>query len=175
MKWTVLQLLAALALAGMTPASAQQTEWNPSDSLEKRGFEDPKNVIQWQRNRAVQRAFQAALFARDFGKLAQYVDLEFELIEPAGLPIGGTYRGIEGFMRFWEAVPKYMKIHSNEFKHTYITDDPNRVVQEFVVKGTVIATGEEFESPVFDRFVFRNGKILSISPFYFNLPNVKPH
>jgi ketosteroid isomerase-like protein len=172
-----LLLIGALSLPSIAPTLAQSDQWElkagASASRVERGFEKADNVATWKKNREVQKRFQNAVYARDYAKLraqiAELVDPDFELVEPSGLPYGGTYKGVEGFIQFWETAPKYFKTSVHEFRHSFITDDPNRIVQEIFLRGTVVATGEEYE----DRFVFRNGKILSISPFFFNLPPVK--
>jgi ketosteroid isomerase-like protein len=177
-------LLSGLWAAGARDALAQrgaggdrrdlwEKKADTAEGAMRRGFEDPAVVAAWKRNRDVQKRFQDAIYTRDYAKIPELLDPDFQLVEPSGLPYGGVYKGMEGFLKFWETSPRFFKTDHHEFKHSFITDDPDLIVQEIFVSGVIVATGQRFEGPMFDRFAFRDGRILSISPFFFNLPPVR--
>ena len=119
----------------------------------------------------VKTRFVDALFAGDHETMASLVHADFELREPDALPYGGTYRGIEGFKKCWELIPQ--SSHQTEHLDTlrcYFTEDADSIVVELDCRGIRKDTGEPFQSRVMEQFEFRDGKILAITIYWFNIP-----
>jgi ketosteroid isomerase-like protein len=131
----------------------------------------PTMTAAHQRNHDVKTRFVDALFKNDWDTLAALVHPDFELREPDALPYGGIYQGIAGFKRCWELIPQ--SSHKTEHLDTlrcFFTEDPDSIVVELEFRGARRDTGEKFASKVMEQFDFRDGKILAITLYWFNIP-----
>lgn len=122
-------------------------------------------------NNEVKTRFVDALFRNDWEAMAPLVHPDFELREPAALPYGGTYKGLEGFRECWELIPQ--SSHRTEHLDTlrcHFAEDPDSIVVELEFRGSRKDTGEKFASKVMEQFEFRDGLISAITLFWFNIP-----
>ncbi len=119
-------------------------------------------------NLAVLERFVAAVFAGDADTILSLCDPDFVLEEGSGLSFAGTYPGGEGFLRFFGIFNETLDIERMETLRIYTTQDPDFVVTEMELRATVRATGKPFESSLLERWHFRDGKVLSVKPHYFN-------
>jgi uncharacterized protein len=122
-------------------------------------------------NHDVKTRFVDALFAKDWETMADLVHPEFELREPDALPYGGVYKGLEGFKKCWELIPQ--SSHVTEHLDTlrcFFTEDPDSIVVELQFRGSKKDTGEKFASKVMEQFDFKDGKIIAITLYWFNIP-----
>ncbi len=115
-----------------------------------------------------------AVLSGDWETAGTLLHPDFALHEPASLPFGGVYKGLEGFKEFSKIVRTFIKTESIETIRNYFTDDPDYILVEAATKGKVLATGVAYESPVMEEFRFRDGKVLSIMPCWFNIPDFPP-
>ena len=131
----------------------------------------PKMTPKHEANNAVKIRFVDALFSNDWATMAPLVHPDFELREPDALPYGGIYKGIDGFKKCWELIPKASHVTEHlDTLHTYFTEDPDRIVVELDFRGSRRGTGEKFASKVMEQFEFRDGKIAAIILYWFNIP-----
>ncbi len=111
--------------------------------------------------------FMAATRTGDKAALAEMVHPEFELIEPTGVPYEGVFRGLDGWRRLARAVIDAWE----DFKVEPI-NFPGESADTFVVNlrlsGRSRKTGRPFSMSVLELWTFRDGKLLSISPHYFD-------
>lgn len=125
-------------------------------------------------NNDVKTRFVDALFRNDWDTMAPLVHPDFELREPAALPYGGIYKGIEGFKECWELIPQ--SSHQTEHLDTlrcHYADDPNTIVVELEFRGSRKDTGEKFASKVMEQFEFKDGLISAITLYWFDIPEFK--
>lgn len=120
------------------------------------------------RNIQVKEQFVAAVFAGDADTIRALADPAFELHEGSGLPFAGTYRGAEGFLKFLGTFSQTFDIERLEPIRSYESQDPDRMAFEFDLRATVRNTGQLFESTLIEIWNFRDGKVLSVKPHYFN-------
>jgi len=131
----------------------------------------PTMTAAHQHSHEVKTRFVDALFRNDWDTMAALVHPDFELREPEALPYGGTYQGIAGFRRCWELIPQ--SSHKTEHLDTlrcYFTEDPDSILVELEFRGSRRDTGEKFASRVMEQFEFRDGRILAITLYWFNIP-----
>jgi ketosteroid isomerase-like protein len=126
---------------------------------------------QHEANHDVKTRFVDALFKNEWDTMATLVTPDLELREPAALPYGGTWKGLEGFKKCWELIPQA----SHAVEHlttlrTYFTEDPDSIFVELDFAGRKKSTGEKFASKVMEQFEFRDGKISAIVLYWFNIP-----
>jgi ketosteroid isomerase-like protein len=129
----------------------------------------PAMTPQHHANNDVKTRFVEALFANDWEAMAPFVHPDFELREPDALPYGGVYKGLDGFKKCWELIPQTG--HKTEYLNTlrcYFTEDPDSIIVELDTRGTK-HSGKKFASKVMEQFEFREGKILAITLFWFNI------
>lgn len=131
----------------------------------------PAMTPQHHANNEVKTRFVDAVFANDWQAMAALVHPDFELREPKALPYGGTYKGIEGFKKCWELIPR--SSHVTEHLDTlrcHFTEDPDSILVELDFRGRKRGTEEKFASKVIEQFEFRDGKILAITLYWFDIP-----
>jgi ketosteroid isomerase-like protein len=121
-------------------------------------------------NLPVQQRFVAAVFAGDGDTIRSLCAPDFELLEGSGLPFAGVFRGAEGFLAFLGVFNDTFELeYLNPVRH-YASDDPDRMAFDFELRGVHRATGEAFESSLVELWTFREGKVVTIKPHYFNVP-----
>ena len=131
----------------------------------------PTLTPQHHANADVKTAFVDFLFKGDWDAMAPLVHPEFELREPDLLAYGGVHKGLDGFKKCWELIPQTG--HKTDYLTTlgcYFSEDPNSMIVELDVKGHNSNTGVKFASKVMEQFDFKDGKIVAISLYWFNLP-----
>jgi uncharacterized protein len=119
---------------------------------------------------ALKERFVGAIMAGDWETAGQLADPDFELREPASLPYGGIYKGIEGFQKCLAAIQKAHKTTGLDIMDSYFPADSDRMITEMEWRGVPNATGQEASSRVLEHYAFRDGKVLSITLFWFNIP-----
>jgi ketosteroid isomerase-like protein len=111
--------------------------------------------------------FMAATRTGDKATLAELVHPEFELIEPTGVPYEGTFRGLDGWRKLARAV-----IEAWDDFHVEPISFPGESVDTLVVNlrlsGRSRKTGRPFSMSVLELWTFRDGKVIGISPHYFD-------
>ena len=89
------------------------------------------------------------------------------IIEAAGLPYTGTFRGVEGMQqllgKMMEAV-EAPELHPLDFFH----DDGERVVARIRMTGRVRATGRLLDTELLELWHMRDEKVVEMRPFYFD-------
>jgi ketosteroid isomerase-like protein len=122
-------------------------------------------------NNDVKTKFVDALFRGAWDEIEPLVHAEFELREPAALSYGGTYKGLEGFKECWELIPNAgLQTEYLNTLNCFFTEDPNSIVVELESRGTVTQTGEKFASKIMEQFDFKDGLVVAIVLYWFNIP-----
>jgi ketosteroid isomerase-like protein len=115
--------------------------------------------------------FVEALFVNDWEAMARYVTPDVELREPDALPFGGIHKGLDGFKKCWEMIPKISHVTERiETHHTYLTANPDHLFVELDFSGKRLDNGETISGIVMEKFEFRDGKISAIVLYWFNIP-----
>lgn len=119
------------------------------------------------KHRAFCEEFVAALAAGDWSRMEEMIHPDFELTEAEGLPYRGTYRGFEGWRRLSDSVLstwsgfriKLMEMHGG---------DDEAAVLRFAMSGRSRKTGSAWNTSVLELWKFRDGRLVSIAPYYFD-------
>jgi ketosteroid isomerase-like protein len=114
--------------------------------------------------------FVGAIMKGDWESARHLADPDFELREPAALPYGGIYKGIEGFQQCLAAIQKAHKTTGLDIMDSYFPAKGDRMITEMEWRGIPLGTGQEAASRVLEHYEFRDGKVLSITLFWFNIP-----
>lgn len=119
-------------------------------------------------NRQVQERFVAAVFAGDAETIRSLCAPEFALHEGSGMPFAGTFRGADGFLEFLRIFGETFDIEELAPVRTFATEDPDWLIGELTLRSTLRASGKRFDSSILEMWQFRDGKVVSIKPHYFN-------
>lgn len=118
--------------------------------------------------------FTKAVYTGDQETIRSLLDKDFVMRQDKAHPYGNLYRGTDGFLAFLGAFSKTYEVEALEKKRTFVCDDPDVLVFEFAFRGTQLAAGVKFNTTVLERWVFRQGKIIDITPHWFEVPGSAP-
>lgn len=103
-----------------------------------------------------------------FDEARKFVSPTIVMHEPAVIPYGGDFVGLEGFDLFrkrfaatwrkWEDGPIWYAEHNGT------------VVKHNVIRATSRATGRVYETPLAEFFTFADGKIVEVYIYYQDIP-----
>jgi ketosteroid isomerase-like protein len=122
-------------------------------------------------NFAIQQRFTGAVFAGNADTLRELAAPDFVLLEGSGLPFSGEFHGADGFLAFLGLFGEAFEIEVLAPVRSFQSDDPDVIAFEFELRATVRATGKRFESSLIEVWSFREGKVASVKPHYFNVPD----
>lgn len=75
------------------------------------------------------------------------------------VPFAGTFNGVDGIARFFEAVAKSVRI--TVFQPSNFREEGNRVVNDIHIEGTVLSTGKNYSNDAMFTWTFdQNGKAM---------------
>ncbi|MBY0420739.1 MAG: nuclear transport factor 2 family protein [Parvularculaceae bacterium] len=139
--------------------------------MKSQGSGLPKITPRHEANYAVKTKFVDALFAGDWATMETLVHPDFELREPAALPYGGVWKGMEGFRKCWALIPTTShKTEHLDTLRTFFADDPDSIIVELDFHAARLDNGEKFGTKVMEQFEFKDGKISAIALYWFNIP-----
>lgn len=116
-------------------------------------------------NLAVIQAFSEAVMGGDAEAVARLAHPEFVVQQAAGLPYGGTYRGLEAFYAMLGRMQEVWR----ELKITPLGTIGDPAGEEFALHMLVEGRahdGAPMSSEVLERWIVRDGKVVEIWPFY---------
>jgi uncharacterized protein len=108
-----------------------------------------------------------ALGGGDFGPIADTLDPECVLHQPASLPYGGEWRGPEGFRAWMQAfgeVWSHLEVRDAKF---YPSGD-DVIVSRSHVYAVSRATGRSVDWPLMQFFRVKDNRIVELSPFHWD-------
>lgn len=111
--------------------------------------------------------FLAAMHAGDRERMGAMMHPDFLIEEAASLPYAGQYRGLEGWLALCKAVIATWKSFSLDFIEFAGESDDGLVIR-FRLRGVSRKTGRPIDSSVLEFWTFRDGKLVSIAPYYFD-------
>lgn len=123
-------------------------------------------------NLAIKDRFTAAVFSGDRDVMQGLLAPDFELHQPSGLAYSGVYTGADGFLVFLGKFMLVYEIKQLENTRTFIGQDPDDIVLEFVFRGTFKPTGQPFNTTLLEHWRYREGKIVLIKPYWFEMPTL---
>lgn len=113
----------------------------------------------------VRKLFETA-FAGDFEGLKRYLHPEVRVYEAESLPYGGVRVGIDQMVALNEEVFKFWTDFSVTIKHIFGEGEWVTALTE--MQGRARTTGIAFKIPLSEVFRVVDGKIIEITPYYFD-------
>ena len=104
---------------------------------------------------------------KDLSGMRQLLADDIRVVEAESLPFGGEYNGWEDFLDLSRSLFGGLRHGKVTLKSTWPSQDSS-LTALFELSGKSKRTGEDFTMPLVEIWTFRNGKISSITPFYFD-------
>lgn len=108
----------------------------------------------------------------DFSVIAETLDSDCVLFQPASLPYGGEWRGPAGFEAWMKAFSEQWSSLEVLDPQFYPTDDV--VVSHSHIRAVARATGTAIDWPLLQLFRIRRGRILELRPFHWDTAAMLP-
>lgn len=93
---------------------------------------------------------------------------DFEITEAPGVPYGGTYRGLDGWHRLVQNITGTWDDFATAALEIIGEPDGERFAALHSLKGRSKKTGRSVALQVFELWVFKDGKVIQVVPFYFD-------
>ena len=113
----------------------------------------------------VRKLFETAV-AGDFEALKQYLHPDVRVNEAESLPYGGVYVGIDQMVALNARVFSFWTDFSITVKHVFGEGEWVTALTE--MQGKARTTGLAFKMPLSEVFRVKDGKIVEITPYYFD-------
>jgi ketosteroid isomerase-like protein len=104
----------------------------------------------------------------DFNSLEKIVASEALYNQAKGLPYGGRYKGFSEWIQMFTKVQSYFEVQLSDDPVLFNNHGKDKVAASFMVKFKSKKTGRELEMPVTELFEIKGGKIVSVTPYYFD-------
>jgi ketosteroid isomerase-like protein len=125
------------------------------------------------KNQAIVFDYMQLLFKKgDFVSLKKLVTENAIYTQAEGLPYGGTYTGFDNWMRMFVEVQRYAELQLVGEPTLLSNSEAAKVIANFSVKFKSKKTGKEITMPIAELFEFSDGKIIHITPYYFDTKTI---
>lgn len=104
----------------------------------------------------------------DFESLKQIIDTGAVYNQAAGLPYGGKYTGFGEWETMFTKVDEYFNLQLINDPVYFSNPRENKVIANFIIKFTCKKNKKELLMQIAELLEFKNGKIISVTPFYFD-------
>lgn len=103
---------------------------------------------------------------RDIRQLAKAFADDVVVREPASLPYGGDWRGLNGIARLFD---RMNDVWSNmDLKELHVTGTPDRIHLSCTLTMVARSTGKSITQPFCEFLRFRDGRLAEGIPFYYD-------
>jgi ketosteroid isomerase-like protein len=93
---------------------------------------------------------------------------DFSITESEGLPYAGTYHGIAGWWALIEKIVSTYTEFSTQPLEIIGAPDGDRFAALHRLQGRVVATGKLVDQQIFELWVFKDEKVITVRPFYWD-------
>lgn len=133
------------------------------------GFFGPLPKVETAKNEAIVAKYLESLFTKfDHAGLDSVLAADAVYVQAVGLPYGGTYHGLSEMMK--------MFIKSSEYSAIIVVDGwklaanpvTKKVIASFMIRSTAKKSGKVLDMEILESFELKDGKIVGITPFYFD-------
>ena len=110
------------------------------------------------------RSFVGLMSSGRYDEARLMVSSEIVISEPAGIPYGGEFHGLEGFDQFRRTFGATWKSWSDG--PIWYAEHAGTVVKLNVITAVSRATGRSYTTPLAEFFTFEGGQLVKIQIFY---------
>ncbi len=123
------------------------------------------------KNLATMQGAMKNAFAANYDLLEPYIADDFVIYEAEGLPFGGVFRGIKGYVKCMKGIASFWSGNSiTPPDFVPVGDDRMVMISEF--QGTITHNGQHVVMPTVSLWDFKDGKIAVVRPFFFDTKKV---
>ena len=119
------------------------------------------------KNRALFDQFMTAVTTRDGAGAKAMLHPDFTVVEAAGLPYAGTWRGYEG----WRALNRAVRDAWADFHvetDEFLGETDATLVVRMTISGKARLTGTPFKTGILEIWRFEGGLIREVTPYYWD-------
>lgn len=96
---------------------------------------------------------------------------DFVIYEAEGLPFGGVFRGMEGYIQCMTGINSFWT-NKNLAPPEFVPAGDNRILMLSHFEGDITKNGEHVSMPTVSIWTFKDGKIETVRPFFFDTKHV---
>jgi ketosteroid isomerase-like protein len=111
-------------------------------------------------------------FAANFEVLAPIIADDFTIYEAEGLPFGGVFKGMEGYVKCMKGIADFFDNNKTLEPPHFVPDGDNRVLMMTGIDGHIRKNGQPVKMPTISTWDFKDGKILTVRPYFFDTKKV---
>lgn len=130
------------------------------------GFWEEKNSSN-ENIKPVASYYECLFKTRDFNTLSTLIAPGAVYYQAEGLPYGGTFTGFENWTKMFIRAAGLFDLQI-EKEPSYFINTEGGVIIRFTIKCTAKKSGNVISMPIAEHFELKDGKIISIRPFYFD-------
>ena len=112
--------------------------------------------------------FVGLMMSGRYDEARSMVSSDVVIHEPASIPYGGEFHGLEGFDQFRRTFGATWKSWSDG--PIWYAEHAGKVVKLNVITAVSRATGRSYTTPLAEFFTFKDGKLAEIQVFYQDIP-----
>ncbi len=119
------------------------------------------------KNLEIANRLESAVFGGDQAGIRAVIHPDFVLHSAPRHPYGGRYDGVEGFLVFIDRLMGHFDFEKLERTGTYSSENGDMIL-EFHLRGTAKSTGVLLDTSLLEKWEFKDGKIIAVTPHYFD-------
>lgn len=112
--------------------------------------------------------FQKHVNRQEWDAATAYLHPDFEVVEAGDMPYAGTWRGPDGFVRLMTAIRQTWSTWRDEPYPYEWASIPGKLFKDVRFTATLAKTGVEVSMGFVEVYEFKDDKILTVRPFYFD-------
>lgn len=110
-------------------------------------------------------------FAGNFDVLKPLIADDFVIYEAEGLPFGGVFRGMEGYVKCMKGIESFFT-NKTLAPPEFVPAGDSRVLMITELDAEITKNGQHVKMPSVSIWDFKNGKIAVVRPFFFDTKKV---
>lgn len=110
-------------------------------------------------------------FSGRFDLLEPVIAADFVIYEAAGLPFGGVFHGIEGYVECMRGIESFWT-NKTLAPPDFVPWGEDRIFMVSQFKGDIVANGKHVDMPTISVWDFKDGKISTVRPFFFDTKHI---
>jgi ketosteroid isomerase-like protein len=118
----------------------------------------------------VQTLLKNALSLR-FDILGPLIADDFVIYEAEGLPFGGVFRGMEGYIKCMQGIDAFFA-GRNLAPPEFVPVGDDRVIMLTAIDGHIKKNGQPVQMPTMSLWQFKGGKVQTVRPFFFDTKKI---
>ena len=148
--------------------ASSHARFDPKASAEQVvGFSEHRHSPE--ENLIVVRKYYECLFKKgDFATLSTLIAPAANYYQAEGLPYGGIFTGFENWTKMFTQVSALLDLEVTDEPVYFVDNLSGDVIMRFTIRCKAKKSGKTISMPIAEQFALKDGKIISVRPFYFD-------